>query len=62
MKTVIGKCSICGGRVMVPSIWMGIFPPHPTCESCGAIAQTKGPVIPMQPKQPAHKKQCTQFG
>lgn len=45
---VIGKCSNCGGRVTVPSVWFGSIPPKPICESCGAT--TKEPddkVIPM---------------
>lgn len=32
----IGTCSLCGGRVSVPRMWMGIYPPIPTCDSCGA--------------------------
>jgi len=49
MNTV-GTCSICGGRVSVPLVWMGTHPPIPTCESCGAVqANAYGPVIPMVP-------------
>lgn len=51
MKRAIGKCSLCGGRVTVPTIWLGVIPPTPTCESCGAVAETPGPVIPMRPKK-----------
>lgn len=47
---VIGKCSLCGGRVVVPSAWWSINPPVPTCEKCGAVADTPGPVIPMKPR------------
>lgn len=35
---VVGKCSLCGGKVMVPDVWFGIYPPDETCSSCGAIA------------------------
>lgn len=50
MNTTIGTCSRCGGRVSVPTIWHGVVPPIPTCESCGATkAQPHGPVVPMDP-------------
>jgi len=48
MKTTIGTCSICGGAVTVPSVWMGIIAPEPTCERCGAVAASHGPTIPMR--------------
>ena len=48
MNKTIGTCSICGGRVTVPHIWGGAIPPTPTCESCGAMAASHGPVIEMQ--------------
>lgn len=48
---ILGKCSICGGQVTVPSSWLGILPPTPTCQSCGAEAENPGPVIPMRPKK-----------
>lgn len=49
-RTTVGTCSICRGRVSVPTFWMGVIPPTPTCESCGAIpAQPHGEVIPMAP-------------
>lgn len=51
MNNVIGTCSICGGRVTVPTVWHGIIPPTPTCEYCGATAAAHGPVIPMQPQR-----------
>lgn len=44
---VIGKCSLCGGRVTVPIAWWSVVPPVPTCERCGAVADT---VIPMKPR------------
>lgn len=50
---VIGTCSICGGRVTVPSVYHSVVPPTPTCEKCGAVPrQSYGPVIPMVPSRP----------
>jgi hypothetical protein len=46
---IIGTCSLCGGRVSTPGIWMGVVPPTPTCESCGAVKADHGPVIDMKP-------------
>jgi len=48
-ETTIGTCSICGGRVSVPTAWMAIIPPTPTCRSCGAVAASHGPIVPMRP-------------
>lgn len=48
-KHVIGTCSICGGAVVVPLVWMCVIPPVPRCESCGAVeAVNNGPVINMK--------------
>lgn len=50
-STTIGTCSRCGGPVMVPSVWMGVVPPVPTCARCGATAkQSFGKTIEMEPK------------
>lgn len=50
MNRTIGTCSLCGGAVTVPSVWMGVIPPVPTCSGCGArAAEAHGPVIPMKP-------------
>lgn len=50
---IVGTCSLCGGAVQVPDVWMGIIPPVPTCLSCGATrADRHGPVIPMTPSMP----------
>lgn len=49
--SVIGTCSICGGPVMVPSVWMGIYPPIPECAHCGATSANYGPTIPMTPSR-----------
>lgn len=47
---ILGTCSICGGRVVVPTIWWGVVPPEPTCERCNAKAKDHGPVIEMTPR------------
>lgn len=45
-----GTCSLCGGAVTTPFVWMSTIPPTPTCSSCGAQpANAHGPVIPMVP-------------
>lgn len=54
MKNTIGTCSICGGAVTAPLVWMGVIPPTPTCDGCGARAASHGPVIPMQPTPQRH--------
>lgn len=59
MNTFIGICSICGGQVAVPTEWLGIFPPRPTCMNCGALAKEAGPVIPMEPFRPVPGPQPT---
>lgn len=53
-KTILGACSICGGRVSVPTIYHSIIPPTPKCESCGAVRAENGPVIPMRPGRVPH--------
>lgn len=48
----IGRCSLCGGEVTVPHLWLGVIPPAPTCSSCGAVAAPPElPVIPMEPSR-----------
>jgi hypothetical protein len=49
MNKIVGRCSICGGNVTLPDVWMGIHPPVPTCQSCGATKKSDLPVIPMTP-------------
>jgi hypothetical protein len=50
MTHVIGRCSCCGGNVVVPVMWAGLVPPTPTCVKCGAKArQTYLPVIETVP-------------
>lgn len=47
----IGACSLCGGDVTIPQVYMSTRPPVPTCNSCGAVKRPAGPVIDMvQPK------------
>ncbi len=50
-KIVLGKCSICGGIVSMPTIWFGILPPIAACESCFAIEDKYSdlPTVPMTP-------------
>lgn len=49
---VIGTCSICGGPVGYPAVWMGVVPPPISCGSCGAVkANEYGPVVEMEPYQ-----------
>jgi hypothetical protein len=47
---IVGKCSLCGGRVILPTIWWGVVPPRATCEKCGAVEDQDHnlPVIPMK--------------
>ena len=48
---VIGKCSICGSFVVVPSIWLGVNPPTPTCQGCGATKDDDLPEVKMRPSK-----------
>ena len=43
MYRVIGTCSQCGGKVVIPDVWGGIIPPTPTCQHCHATLEQ--PVI-----------------
>jgi hypothetical protein len=47
-----GVCSLCGGRVVKPEVWHGVFPPVPTCERCGARPKSYFPVIQMEQAAP----------
>ncbi len=47
MDRIVGTCGRCGGTVTVPTAWLGIVPPTPTCTSCGAVV-AQGPVLPMR--------------
>lgn len=47
-----GSCSLCGGLVIVPDVWMSVILPVPTCQSCGAEEQNDySPIIPMKSKE-----------
>jgi len=47
---VVGKCSICGGDVVLPFFYLSVKPPVPRCVICGAVAkQDNRQVIPMEP-------------
>lgn len=50
-ERVVGKCSICGGEVVVPVAFHSTEAPVPSCRKCGAVAHTTAdlPVIPMKP-------------
>lgn len=32
----IGICTRCGGDVVVPTFWIGLMPPRPSCTGCKA--------------------------
>lgn len=51
MNNVIGRCSICGGNVTIPEVWMSTRRPVPRCENCGAVADNGLPVIRMIPRK-----------
>ena len=51
-QRIIGRCSICGGRVILETVQWISGPPMPAqCESCGASERQtdRMPVIPMRP-------------
>ena len=48
-ERVVGRCSICGGEVVIPTVFWSVVQPIPTCKSCGAVMRNQGPVIPMVP-------------
>lgn len=54
MTMLVGSCSICGGEVLVPKAWSGLYPPVPTCRQCGGTA--KKPVIEMVPRPPSERR------
>lgn len=62
-KQAIGTCSLCGGPVMVPSVWLCVVPPVPTCARCGATAkQAFGKTIEMEPQADAMIAEKTEAG
>jgi hypothetical protein len=47
---IVGTCGNCGGPVEIPQAWFGIYPPTPTCRSCGATPKEAfGRRLPMNP-------------
>ena len=50
---VVGTCSLCGGPVVVPSVYHSTSPPVPICQSCGATQKTPryGPIVEMEKKK-----------
>lgn len=55
-RLTVGSCSICGGDVTVPKVYMSTIPPTPTCSKCGAVARSLLPVIDMVPSTPINYK------
>jgi hypothetical protein len=47
---VLGTCSLCAGRVIVPRLWWSVVAPIPTCERCCAVVRNYG-TIEMGPPQ-----------
>ena len=47
----VGKCSICGGIVVLPRVYWSVVAPVPRCSKCGAIEDVakRLPTIPMKP-------------
>lgn len=42
----IGKCSVCGGDVVLPDTWMGT--PRGRCSKCGRREKSNLPIIQME--------------
>ena len=53
MYRVIGTCSQCGGKVVIPDVWGGIIPPTPTCQCCHATLEQ--PVITTTQAKPPER-------
>ena len=51
MTNAIGRCSICGGDVVIPVHWSAVVPSVPTCTSCGAVKRQRLPTVEMEPPQ-----------
>lgn len=54
---IVGKCSVCGGIVSVPTLWYGVNRPPLMCESCGAVADDTANmhIVPMRQNNPPDK-------
>ena len=57
-QQVIGKCSICGGRVVSGAYSSSFLPSVPTCLNCGAKKEDDLPVLEM--KKPNTKTLLTE--
>jgi hypothetical protein len=52
-QQVVGRCSLCGGSVTIPTFYHSVVPPTPTCQSCGATKKNTMPIVEMeQPSKP----------
>lgn len=45
---ILGKCSKCGGLVVVPAVWFGQYAPVGVCIHCGATIKDKTPTMEME--------------
>jgi hypothetical protein len=48
MHQIVGKCSLCGGAVTVPTVYHSTVPPTPSCQSCGATKKNDLPIVEME--------------
>lgn len=53
---MIGKCSNCGGDVVIPNAYYSVRPPKPQCQECHATVKSKLPVVEMEPSRPIQVK------
>lgn len=45
---IVGICGVCGGEVVVPTVFHSTVPPKPQCSKCHRYAATTGPIIKME--------------
>lgn len=48
----LGRCSLCGGTVVVPLAWYGTTVPVPRCDCCGATLRVQ-PLPVLKTERPA---------
>lgn len=59
---ILGTCSICKGPVSICDVWMGIIPPKPQCQRCGATKRNPyGPSIEMENEKTDNDFNITSF-
>lgn len=58
-QRTLGSCSNCGGPVRVPTAFMSVNPPVPTCSVCHATAKPLGGVVAMNPAPSTTPKKTT---